>query len=157
MIVRAVTEQGLDLIKRYECFVGHIYICPAGYPTIGYGHVVKKWEEARFAKGITEAEASALLMADLPRYERPVCKLITVPLDECMYDALVSFVYNCGGYALQRSTLRSKLNREEYEDAADAFLPWRLGGRPKRVLPGLVRRRKTERHLFLTGELIFDF
>ena len=153
--VRAVTENGIDLIKHEERFVGHIYICPAGWPTIGYGHVVKDNERERFTHGITEEEGDVLLANDIKRYELSVCHLITMPLDDGMYNALVSFTFNLGGGALQRSTLRQKLNRKEYADAADAFLAWKWGGRPLRVLPGLVKRRATERHLFLTGELMW--
>jgi GH24 family phage-related lysozyme (muramidase) len=151
MIVRAVTENGIELIKHFETFVGHVYICPAGYPTVGYGHVVRSWEKERFANGITEVEAEALLQADLKRYEASVCRLIKVPLDDGMYDALVSFTFNLGGGALQRSTLRSRLNRGEYEGAADELPKWAYAG--GRKLRGLVRRREAERYLFMWGML----
>jgi len=154
MIVRAVTENGIALIKWSERFVGHIYICPAGWPTIGWGHVVRENERERFAQGIDEADGEVVLANDLKRYELSVCRLITVPLDDCMYDALVDFTFNLGGGALQRSTLRQKLNRGEYADAADAFLAWKWGGRPLRVMPGLVKRREIERTLFSYGVLL---
>ena len=153
MIVRATTENGIELIKRFETFVDHIYICPAGYRTVGYGHVVREQEEQQYADGITEEEAEQLLHKDLKRYEASVCRLIKVPLDNGMYDALVSFTFNLGGGALQRSTLRSKLNREEYEDAANEFLKWVWAG--GRRLKGLIRRRAAERCLFLFGGLGF--
>ncbi|MBN1254016.1 MAG: lysozyme [Deltaproteobacteria bacterium] len=153
MITRATTENGIELIKHFETFVDHVYICPAGYPTVGYGHVVREWEKERYAEGITEEEAEVLLQADLKRYEASVCRLITVPLDDGMYDALVSFTFNLGGGALQRSTLRSRLNREEYEGASDEFLKWVYAG--GRKLNGLIRRRQTERYLFMWGMLLW--
>ncbi len=152
--VRAVTENGIALIKWSERFVGHIYICPAGWPTIGWGHVVRENERERFAQGIDEAEGEVILTNDLKRYELSVCRLIKVPLDDCMYDALVDFTFNLGPGALQRSTLRQRLNREEYADAADAFAAWKWGGRPLRVMPGLVTRREIERILFCFGVLL---
>lgn len=156
-IVRAVTENGINLIKWAERFVPHIYPCPAGYPTIGWGHVVKDNEKEQFAQGITEEEGEILLSNDLKQYELSVCRLITVPLDDCMYDALVDFTFNEGGGALQRSTLRQKLNRKEYSDAADALLKWewaRVKGKWVK-LPGLVKRREAERWLFLYGVRLF--
>lgn len=66
-----------------------------------------------------------------------------------MLDALVSFAFNVGTHAFEISTLRRKLNREEYLDAADEFLRWVYAG--GRKLRGLVRRREAERALFLEG------
>jgi len=59
--MRHVTEQGLNLIKRFEGFSHTIYICPAGYPTIGYGHVVLTHERELFARGITADEGTTSL------------------------------------------------------------------------------------------------
>ena len=63
-----------------------------------------------------------------------------------MFSSLCSFVYNVGSGNFQKSTLRMKLERKEYESAAEEFPKWRKAG--GRVLPGLVRRRKSERELF---------
>ena len=65
-----------------------------------------------------------------------------------MFSATASLVYNIGTGNFQRSTLRMKLNRGYYEDAADEFPKWRKAG--GRILKGLVRRRARERQLFLT-------
>lgn len=85
---------------------------------------------------------------DLLIAERAVCRLISVPLDDEEYAALVSFTFNLGGGALQSSTLRMKVNRGEYYAASFEFKRWiRAGGK---ILKGLVRRREAERQLFLT-------
>ena len=68
--MRHVTEEGLNLIKRFEGFISTIYICPAGYPTIGYGHVVLAHEQDQFAAGVTQAEATELLRKDVRIAER---------------------------------------------------------------------------------------
>ena len=39
--MRHLTDEGLALIKRFEGFASETYICPGGWPTIGYGHVVR--------------------------------------------------------------------------------------------------------------------
>lgn len=140
--MRHVTEAGLNLIKRFEGFSPTIYICPAGYPTIGYGHVVIAHEQEQFAAGITQAEAAELLRNDVRIAEKAVLRLISVPLTDGQFDALVSFTFNLGAGALQRSTLRRKVNRGEHESVPAELMKW-VWSAGKR-LPGLVCRRRTE-------------
>lgn len=140
--MRRVTEAGLNLIKRFEGFSHAIYICPAGYPTIGYGHVVLAHEQDQFATGITQAEATELLRKDVRIAERAVLRLISVPLTDGQFDALVSFTFNLGAGALQRSTLRRKVNRGEHQAVPAELMKW-VWAAGKR-LPGLVRRRRAE-------------
>ncbi len=140
--MRHVTEAGLNLIKRFEGFSSTIYICPAGYPTIGYGHVVLAHEREQFALGITQAEATELLRKDVRIAERAVLRLISVPLTDGQFDALVSFTFNLGAGALQRSTLRRKVNRGEHEGIPSALMKWVLAAGKR--LPGLVRHRQEE-------------
>lgn len=144
-----IGQKGIDLIKYYEGFSPITYLCPAGYPTIGYGHVVREGEV--FDEPITEEFACELLANDLESYAKAVERLIKVPLSRGQFDALVSFCYNLGWGALQCSTLRSNLNRAEYMDAADQFPKWvyaRVGGVLLK-LAGLIKRRNSERSLFL--------
>ena len=138
--MRHITQNGIDLIKRFEGFSRTVYFCPAGYPTIGFGHVVKPYED--FSAGIDEAQAEELLRQDAVIAERAVLRLISVPVTDGQFDALVSFTYNLGGGALQRSTLRRKINREEHADVPEQFMRWVWAG--GRKLKGLVRRRKAE-------------
>ncbi len=69
-------------------------------------------------------------------------RLISAPLSDGRFDALTSFTFNLGGGALQRSTLRRRVNREEHDDVPDEFRKWVWGGGHK--LPGLIRRREAE-------------
>lgn len=142
--MRHITQNGIDLIKRFEGFSRTVYFCPAGYPTIGYGHVVKPHED--FSAGIDEARAEELLRQDAQIAERAVLRLINVPLTDGQFDALVSFTYNLGGGALQRSTLRRKINREEHADVPEQFMRWIWAG--GRKLKGLVRRRAAETQFY---------
>jgi len=142
--MRHITQNGIDLIKRFEGFSRTVYFCPAGYQTIGYGHVVKPHED--FSAGIDEAQAEELLRQDAAIAEQAVLRLINVPLTDCQFDALVSFTYNLGGGALQRSTLRRKVNHEEHADVPEQFMRWVWAG--GRKLKGLIRRREAEADLY---------
>ncbi|MBH1541361.1 lysozyme [Stenotrophomonas maltophilia] len=150
--MRHVTEEGLNLIKRFEGFSQTIYICPAGYPTVGYGHVVLAHEREQFAAGITQAEATAILRKDVGIAERAVLRLISVPLTDGQFDALVSFTFNLGAGALQRSTLRRKANRGEHEGVPAELMKW-VWSNGKR-LRGLIIRRREE--AFAYSELSFE-
>ena len=144
--MRLITEDGLDLIKRFEGFRPTVYICPAGWPTIGYGHVVRESERQRFSAGIDERAAEELLRRDVQTAEKAVLRLIHVPLSDGQFSALVSFVFNLGAGSLQRSTLRRKINRGEHEAVPAEFRRWVWAG--GRKLKGLIQRREAEILLF---------
>jgi lysozyme len=139
-----ISQIGIELIKCFEGYREKPYKCPAGFWTIGYGHLIKPQESFTF---LTEDEAESLLKEDIITYEKAVKRLITTELTQNQFDALVSFTYNLGTGALQRSTLRQKLNRSEYMDAASEFDKWVMAG--GRKLKGLVIRRHLEKLLFL--------
>lgn len=144
--MRHISKDGLDLICRFEGFSPVIYICPAGYPTIGYGHLITEANKEKFLDGVDEDEALELLRKDVAVAERAVLRLITVPLTQGQFDALVSFTFNLGAGALQRSTLRHKINREEHDDVPAELMKWVWAG--GRKLKGLVKRRKAEIYLY---------
>jgi len=138
-----ISRKGLDLIKRHEGLRLKAYLCPAGVWTIGYGstgpHVIK-------GKVITESEAEALLVKDVRRFEDGVNRLVKVSLTQGQFDALVSFAFNCGVGALQKSTLLKKLNAGRYDAVPAELMKWTKGG--GRELPGLVKRRRDEAGLW---------
>jgi lysozyme len=140
--MRHVTDVGLALIKRFEGFNPTTYICPAGYPTIGYGHVVRPDERPKFSGGISENEAEDLLRRDVQIAESAVLRLIRVRLTDGQFDALVSFTFNLGSGALQRSTLRRKVNHEEHADVPQELRKWIMSAGIK--LRGLLMRREAE-------------
>jgi GH24 family phage-related lysozyme (muramidase) len=101
---------------------------------------------------ITREQAEQLLRADLQEAEDAVSNLVTVPLNENQFSALVSFVFNLGAGELEDSTLLELLNQGKYSEAADQFLRFNTdNGEP---LEGLTRRREAERQLFLTPPAI---
>ncbi len=142
------TSRGLDLIKEFESFSPVPYLCPAGYWTNGWGHLLVGAKET-WPESISQEDAEVQLAGDIYRAERSVGRLVRVHLSPEQFDALVSFTFNLGGGALQRSTLRALVNREEHDEVLDEFPRWvRAGGR---VLKGLVRRRLREAWLYGSG------
>ncbi len=144
--MRHITSKGLQLIKRFEGFSSAIYLDSAGLPTVGYGHLIKPHEAAAFNASITEAKAEELLRQDVAVAESAVLRLISVPLTDYQFDALVSFTFNIGAGALQRSTLRAKLNRGEYWLVPEEMMKWVYAGSKK--VQGLILRRMAEIQLY---------
>ena len=139
--VQSINSAGLSIVKTFEGLSLTPYLCPAGWWTIGFGHLVKE----DTPKVVTQEEAESYLERDIHGAELAVLRLVR-PLSENQFSALVSFTFNLGSGALQRSTLRAMVNREEYDDAAEQFGLWVYGG--GRKLPGLIRRRAAEELLF---------
>jgi lysozyme len=114
-----------------------------------------KYEERRtlpipegWDRSLSMGEVDAILAQDLDRFERGVARLCPAAVDhQGQFDALVSFSFNVGLGNLQRSSLRMKHNRGDFEEAADEFMKWTKAG--GRVLPGLVKRRQDERALYV--------
>jgi lysozyme len=144
-----VPQAAIDLAKRFEGFHrvpkadpmnrAHPYICPAGYWTIGYGHLCNQKHPP-----ITEAEAEVYLARDLItalnatlRY----CPVLATEPDERLA-AIVDFTFNLGAGRLQTSTLRRRINQRDWSGATQELRRWVNGG--GKVLPGLVVRRAAE-------------
>jgi lysozyme len=166
-----LSKAGEDLMHRYEGFRNKPYLCPADIWTIGYGHVLYQ-EQIRLPVVRTDDkpntlirkkyplkpednrvwskdEINELFRKDVATFERGVLRLVPgVVGRQGSFDALVSISFNFGLGNLQRSTIRMRANRGDWEGAADAFRAWTKGG--GKVLPGLVKRREAEIALFLT-------
>ena len=142
-----ISETGLALIRRFEGFAPAPYRCPAGYWTIGYGHMLADHPDPR--RAISRDKAEQLLVQDVRISESAVTALITVSLRQHQFDALVSFTFNLGSGALQRSTLRRRVNAQAHAEVPEQFLRWIYAG--GRALPGLLRRRHAEAALYAAG------
>ena len=148
-----VPTTAIELAKRFEGFhrvaradLGRAqpYICPAGYWTIGYGHLCDPKHPP-----ITVAEAEIYLAHDLQsalvatlRY----CPVLATEPDGRLA-AIVDFTFNLGAGRLQASTLRRRINLLNWAEAASELRRWVYGG--GKVLPGLVARREAEAALLL--------
>lgn len=150
-----ISKIGIDLIKSFEGCQLKAYLCPGGVWTIGWGTTepingVKPHE----GMTITQKQADDLLIKNLKSYESAVNKYVKVTINQNQYDALVSFTYNCGCGALQKSTLLQYINQGKYEDAANQFDLWNKAA--GKVLVGLTRRRAAEKKLFLTSTSVVE-
>ena len=140
-----ITNEGINLIKKFEGLRLEAYLCPAGVWTIGYGHTkgVKKGQV------ITQLEADNLLKEDLSSFEKGVTSLIKSNINQNQFDSLVSFAYNLGLNNLKSSTLLKKVNSNPNDRTiVDEFIKWiYAGGKP---LEGLKRRRQAEAYLYFS-------
>lgn len=136
------SKAGIALIKRYEgCRLQAYKPIPAErYYTIGYGHY---GPDVAPNMVISQAEAEAILVNDLKKYEQAV-NSTGLALNQSAFDALVSFAYNCGV-----GNLKKLVANRTPEQIADAMLAYNKGS--GKVLPGLTKRRQEERALFLSS------
>lgn len=141
-----ISDEGLALIKEAEGFREKAYLCPAGVWTIGYGHT----GGVKAGQTVSRTEAERLLRADVAATERGVSALAAdagVELSQRQFDALVSFAFNVGLDALQRSTLWRKVAKDPADATiATEFGKWIYAG--GRKLPGLIKRRAKEAELW---------
>jgi len=182
-MIRILTP-AIDLIKRFEGILDgdpttvnlDPYLCPAGYWTIGWGHVVRDTKgrmlkgraraadaRAIYPRGITLIEADVLLRDDVRAFASALTRILAsthsrtdaqVALDHKInnhqYCALLSFAFNVGIGAFERSTLLQRLRDGEFDDVPRQLMRWTRGG--GKVLAGLKRRREAEAKLWNTPE-----
>ena len=147
-----ISQDGINLIKKYEGVRYKPYRCPAGLWTVGVGHLIGDGKQLpdSYNRTFTEKEVDDILRQDLVRFERGVTMLFPVSyrFTQGMFDALVSFSFNLGLGALQRSTVRSALLRNDKVKAGESLLKYcRAGGK---ILKGLQLRRQAEYKLLMT-------
>jgi lysozyme len=144
-----VPAAAIDLAKQFEGFHripkfdperrAHPYICPAGYWTIGYGHLCDPKHPP-----IAQAEAEIYLSSDLNTALNATLRYCPVLITESenRLAAIVDFTFNLGAGRLQMSTLRRKINQRDWSGTVLELRRWIYGG--GKVLPGLVARRESE-------------
>ena len=165
------SDEGIHLMHLFEGYRDKPYLCSAHMWTIGWGHVLYQNQiklPVIRKDGYTGAlrkeyplrpednrvwskdELVKIFKDDLVSFERGVLRFapnLDNPEHQHKFDACVAFAFNVGTGNFQRSTIRQKILREDWEGAADAFMVWTKAG--GKVLQGLVRRRQAERALFL--------
>ncbi len=141
----SVPQAAIDLAKRFEGFCrvpkndpgrAYPYICPAGFWTIGYGHLCDPKHPP-----ITEAEGAVYLSKDLQTALAATLRYCPTLSNEPenRLAAIVDFTFNLGAGRLQTSTLRRRINQRDWAAASDELMRWVYGG--GKQLPGLVARR----------------
>jgi lysozyme len=165
-----LSKAGADLMHQYEGYRTKPYLCPAHIWTIGYGHVLYQEQiklpvvrvegytgmirkemplKPEDSRVWTKEEIEKLFADDVASFERGVLRLAPpVAGRQGAFDACVSFAFNAGLGTFQRSSIRMKLNRGDWEGAADALLLYCMGG--GKILAGLKKRRDAEKALFLS-------
>lgn len=145
-----VNKATLDLIKEFEGCELEAYLCPAGVWTIGYGTTARAGVGIKPEAGmvITEAEAEWYLEQAVAKFAAGVEAVITAPVDENEFGAMVSLAYNIGLTGFRKSSALRWLNAGDKAKAAAAIKLWNKAG--GKVLAGLVRRREAEVALFWT-------
>jgi len=140
-------DRGLGLIKEFEGFPygGRPYRDMVGVWTIGFGHTTGVGPNT---PPITIQQASRMLREEVDARYAPTVASLNVGFQQNQFDAIVSFVYNCGVGAIAPTTGVGKaLRAKRFNAAADCLLEWnKAGGKP---VAGLTRRRTAERALFL--------
>ena len=164
-----VSKVGIDLMHHFEGYRNRPYKCSAAIWTVGFGHAMYSDQLALpnvRKEGYTglirsdyqlkgednrvwsKEELVNLFKMDIDNFERGVLRLSPILAShQSKFDAVVSFAYNAGLGNYQRSTIRMKVNREDWEGAAQAFMSWTKAG--GKEVAGLVKRRKAEVALFL--------
>lgn len=148
-----VPQVAIDLAKQFEGFHrlprvdprrAYPYICPAGYWTIGYGHLCDPKHPA-----ITQPQAEVYLARDLQNALAATLRYCPVLATEPKgrLAAILDFTFNLGAGRLQASTLRRRVNQRDWSAASQELRRWVYGG--GKVLPGLTARRAAEISLLL--------
>jgi len=165
-----ISEKGEHLMHFFEGYRNKPYRCSAAIWTVGWGHAMYadqlnlpnvrkegytglirsdyqlKGEDNRVW---SKDELVDLFKVDINTFERGVLRLSpTLANHQSKFDAVVSFAYNAGLGNYQRSTIRMKVNRGDWDGAAEAFMMWTKAG--GKEVAGLVKRRKAEVALFLS-------
>lgn len=144
-----ISENGLNLITRWEGLKLTRYICPAGKPTIGVGHVILPSEN--IPNTITREFAMELLKKDVERFERAVNSLITVELNQNQFDALVCFIFNTGEGGIINTGVSKAVNSKNFANVPAALRLWnkiKVNG-VSQENKGLTNRRISEAELFM--------
>jgi lysozyme len=139
-------ELAAELCRHFEGFSSKPYICPAGYPTIGYGTVYKPdgTKVTMQDSPISKETANQWLISELEHnYMAGVLRASPILLANTnLLAAITDFAYNLGVGRYRASTLRKRVEAGDIGGTITELRKWNRGA--GRVLPGLVRRREAE-------------
>jgi lysozyme len=148
-----MSRNGRKLLAQWEGMRNAVYDDAAGLPTIGVGHLLTQDEldsgtieingqAVEYRHGLSDRQVLDLLARDLVGFEKAVDKAVQVPLSQNQFDALVSFAFNVGTSAFDKSTLLKVLNQGQYDQVPGQMRRWvKAGGK---TVDGLVNRREKE-------------
>lgn len=153
--MQTISQNGVNLIKKWESLKLQSYPDSKGVWTIGYGHTGR---DVKKGQKITEEEAETLLMRDIAIIEKYLNKVIQVELTSNQFEALCSLIFNVGQGNFSKSKMLKLINSNKLSEAANEFYNWdKIVLKGKKVpLRGLTRRRKEEAALFSLPENNLD-
>jgi lysozyme len=146
-----LNNSGYLLICEFEGLSLKPYLCPAKIPTIGYGNTY--YPDGKrvtlLDKEITKLQAFDMFKVIADKFASKVSKLVTSPLNQTQFNALVSLAYNIGIGNFQSSTLLKKVNKNHNDILIGLeFKKWNKVNK-KEVL-GLTRRRLYESIIYFS-------
>ena len=153
-----ISQEGIALIKKFEgCPTDNdgnatAYRCAANKPTIGFGslHLIDG-SPVQDGMKISAQEAEDLLKHELTKFEDYINDMVNVPIQQCMFDALVAWCFNIGPTNARGSSAVRLLNEGKYDEVPARMKLYNkatVNGQ-KVTLEGLVRRREAEALLFV--------
>lgn len=143
-----LSPNGLDLLKRRTGLVLQARQDPAGLWFIGFSH----YGDVHEGMTITQAEAEVKLEHEIDRLEKQLAGMLSIPVSQGQWDALVLLVFDYGLARIRSSMLVRLVNAGDFGRAAEEFSKWvQVSGRPNIQM---VKRREVERHLFLEGSRV---
>ena len=146
MRLMKTSNQGKNLIKEAEGLRLDAYKCPAGVPTIGWGHT----KGVKMGQHITVQQAEDLLVEDIAPIDR-LLNALKINFRQEQFDALVSWIFNLGAGNFKSSTMYKLILADARdEEITDSLIRWTYSG--KQQLPGLMKRRVAEANLFIGYE-----
>ena len=143
------SQNCINLIKLFEGYKAKAYLCPAGVVTIGFGSTMyTDGRKIKISDTINEQQGNELLMWEL---KNKSIALHGLNLNQNQFDSCLSFIYNLGIGAFNKSTLKKKIVANPNDATIKAeFMKWnkaRVGGQLME-LKGLTRRRIAEAELY---------
>ena len=146
MRLMKTSNHGKNLIKEAEGLRLDAYKCPAGVPTIGWGHT----KGVKMGQHITVQQAEDLLVEDIAPIER-LLNALKINFRQEQFDALVSWIFNLGAGNFKSSTMYKLILADARdEEITDSLIRWTYSG--KQQLPGLMKRRVAEANIFIGYE-----
>lgn len=146
-----LNNSGYLLITEFEGFSAKPYLCSAKVPTIGYGNTYypNGTKVTMLDKEITKVQAFEMFKSIADKFANKVSKLVTSPLNQNQFNALVSLAYNIGIAAFTNSTLLKKVNINHNDKSIELeFKKWNKVN--KKEVAGLTRRRLYESKVYFS-------
>ena len=146
-----LNSSGYLLITEFEGFSAKPYLCSAKIPTIGYGSTYYSDGKrvTMLDKEITKHQALEIFKTIADRFASKVSKLVTSPLNQNQFNALVSLAYNIGTGNFASSTILKKVNKNHNDTSiALEFKKWNKVN--KKEVAGLTRRRINEANIYFS-------